>query len=609
MISEKHHEMIMQASLSNCSRSENGTSAEACLDVSFITAIILVSLTSFLFILACITLCLYYKWRLCRHLVETRIGIVIFFLGALLAVITTLSSYTEESVYTVYLFFLLIFCGMIVLLVGSALLFENASPDRSFDDYSREDHERLPVGHKHGSIGLIIWAVTAPLCMLELLFAVCAAKHGPFEAYAPLMYVALVQKVIQAKVYQFSLRHKVAKRDMRMGCSWLLKIISIFNFAFWIDWIVTSRIDNDFVVHLFGNGFSVVKAAYNALLIDYRLMCGLLFLEHSLELMEVHRDRHVRELIVDPEANEALMQDCYNAVVNVEISHSAAYGYAIGSLLMSTQLIAGLQYLGYVGEWSNIFPIIACVAVVVFGFLLLSVNGNACDCDRELSRQNWRETESKAIDIMVCFMGTIGFIFWFMKASYCCLWAYEYAASSHTELSEYLVWTTLKDFSYAITVIFELYFFVKMGPHFGCDQERSRLSAKQFYVCAIMMALSSLVISFVVDEYNGQVEELLAHAHISNTMSTFLQAAGPIHLGFSLHMFLHFFIMNRRLAQFQYNWRHRQAHNPQNSQRCSESSTERNYYHINTESIGETKDEREPLISRSGNQRQHHDEL
>ena len=587
----------MQVKLGNSSRSENGTS-EVCLDVSFITAIILVSLTSFLFILACITLCVYYKWRLLRQIVETRIGIVVFFLGALLAVITTLSSYTERSVYTVYLFFLLIFIGMVVLPAGSALLFENASPDRSVVGYSCE---RLPVGHKHGSIGFIVWVVTAPLCILELLFAVCAAKHGPFEGYAPLMYIALVQKVIQAKIYHFSLRHKVPKRDMRMGCSWLLKIISVFNFAFWIDWIATSESDNDFVVHLFGNGFSIVKGAYNALLIDYRLLCGLLFLEHSLELMEVHTDRNVHELI-DPEANEALMQDCYNAVVNVEIPHSAAYGYAIGSVLMSTQLIAGLQYLGYVGKWTNIFPIIACVAVVVFGFLLLSVNGSACDSDREFNKKNWRETESKAIDIMVCFMGTIGFVFWFMKASYCCLWAYKYAASSNTELSEYLVWTTLKDFSYAVTVIFQLYFFVKMGPHFGCDQERSRLSAKQFYVCTVMMALSSLVISFVVDEYNGQVEDLLDQAHISNTMSTFLRAAGPIHLGFSLHMFLHFFIMNRRLAQFQYNWRHRQTQNSQTSQRSPESSTEGNYFHINSEPREVKNDEREPLISRSCNQ-------
>lgn len=581
----------------NCSRSENGTSGEVCLDVSFITAVILVTLTSFLFVLACITLIVYYKWRLCCHIVETRIGIVIFCLGALLTVITTLSSYTEKSVYTVYLFFLLIFCGMGVLPVGSAVLFENASPDRSLGDYS---YERLPVGHRHGSIGLIVWVVTAPLSILELLFAICAAKHAPFNAYAPLMYIALVQKIIQAKVYHFSLRHKVAKRDMRMGCSWLMKIISVFNFAFWIDWIVTAQSDNEFVVHLFGNGFSVVKAAYNALLIDYRLLCGLLFLEHSLELMETRTNQHVREILdLDPDASEALMQDCYNVVVNVEISHSAGYGYVIGSLVMSTQLIAGLQYLGYVGNWSNIFPVITCVVVVVFGFLLLSVNSSTVESGSEFTRKNWRETESKAIDVMVCFMGTIGFIFWFMKASYCCQWAYKYSTSSNTDLFEYLIWTTLKDFSYAITVIFQLYFFVKMGPHFGCDRESSRLRAKQFYVCTIMMALLSLVVSFVVDEYDDRVEELLAHAYISNTMSTFLQAAGPIHLGFSLHMFLHFFIMNRRLAQFQYNWRHRQT---PNSQHCPQSSTGNNYYQA------ETKDERQPLISHSGHQWQHHDQ-
>ena len=119
------------------------------------------------------------------------------------------------------------------------------------------------------------------------------------------------------------------------------------------------------------------------------------------------------------------------------------------------------------------------------------------------------------------------------------------------------------------------------------------------------MALSSLGVSFVVDEYNGPVEKLLKHAHISNAMSAFLQAAGPINLGFSLHMFLHFFIMNRRLTQFQYKWRHRQT---QNSQPCPESSTEGNYFHINTESTEKTNDEREPLISRSCNQRQHHDQ-
>lgn len=64
-----------------------------------------------------------------------------------------------------------------------------------------------------------------------------------------------------------------------------------------------------------------------------------------------------------------------------------------------------------------------------------------------------------------------------------------------------------------------------MGPNFGCDEESSRQKTKHFYVTTIMMALFSLLISFVVDEYSGRVEKLLDQAHISKTMSAFLQAA------------------------------------------------------------------------------------
>ena len=554
------------------------------LDVSFANAVILVTLASFVFFLACITLFVYYQWRVCRHIVETRIGIVVFFLGVLLTVITTLSSYTERTVYAIYRLALLTGCGMVVLVVGCAILFESASPERPLDDYG---YERVPIGYLHGSMGMIIWVITLPLSILELLFAIGAAKQAPDTTYSAVMYTALVQKIVQASVYHFSLRHKVARADLRMACSWLLKIISFFNFAFWIDSIATSHSDNDWVVGLFGNGFSIVKSAYNALLIDYRLLCCLLFLEHALELTEVRVNRRVDE-IFDPDANEALI-DSY-ASVDVEISHSSGYGYVVGLVLIATQLVAGLQYLDFVGKWTNIFPIIANVVVILFGLLLLygSVSIVADNDGFNNRTSKWRETESKAIDVMVCFMGAIGFIFWFVKASYCGLWASKYS-SSDTEFHQYLTWTALKNFIYAITVIFQIYFFVKMGPHYGCDRESSRQRAKHFYVTTVMMALLSLLISFVVDEYNGRVEKLLDQAHISKTMSAFLRAAAPIHLGFSLHMFLHFFIMNRRLSQFQYNWQHKQLGNSHDTQQPSTRNTETN------EEAGE---ERQPLISR-----------
>ncbi|KAK2572260.1 hypothetical protein P5673_002479 [Acropora cervicornis] len=132
-----------------------------------------------------------------------------------------------------------------------------------------------------------------------------------------------------------------------------------------------------------------------------------------------------------------------------------------------------------------------------------------------------------------------------------------------------------------------------MGPHYGCDSENSQQKAKHFYVVMVMMGLLSLLISFVVDEYYGHVESLLHKANLSTTMSAFLQAAAPIHLGFSLHMFLHFFIMNRRLSQFQYNWRQRQL-----GSQCGVNQPSIQTLESSTQIVVQAKEEQRPLISR-----------
>ena len=185
------------------------------LDVSFANAVVLVTLSSFVYSSACIVLCVYYQWRAFQHIVETRFGIVVFFLGVLLTTITTLSSYKEKTVYAVYRLAMLSGCGIVLLVVGCAVLFESYPLIRPLDD---NHHRRLPVGYQHGSMGVIIWIITVPLSLLELLFAIGAAKQAPDPTYAAVRYTALVQKIVQAGVYHFSLRHKVAKVGL---CNWL----------------------------------------------------------------------------------------------------------------------------------------------------------------------------------------------------------------------------------------------------------------------------------------------------------------------------------------------------------------------------------------------------
>ena len=88
------------------------------LDVSFANAVVLVTLSSFVYSSACIVLFVYYQWRAFQYIVETRFGIVVFFLGVLLTTITTLSSCEEKTVYAVYRLAMLAGCGIVLLVVG-----------------------------------------------------------------------------------------------------------------------------------------------------------------------------------------------------------------------------------------------------------------------------------------------------------------------------------------------------------------------------------------------------------------------------------------------------------------------------------------------------------
>ncbi|XP_031571763.1 uncharacterized protein LOC116305900 [Actinia tenebrosa] len=518
-------------------------------DVSLASSVILTVMSSVLFSSASAVLFLYYWRRLGRALVETRIGLVIFFLGALLTAITTLGCYKRDKVYGVYTLFIEISIGIILMIAGVVSLFERQSPEREIDDYGRP---LIPVGHTHGSTGIVIWVITIPLSALEMLFAIGAATKAPAPVYATVEFVSLTQKLVQASIYYFSLRHKVPSPLMRMGCSWFLKTISLLNFAMWIDSIVTTHTDNAFAMELFGKGFSIVKSAYNALLIDYRLLCSLLFLEHVFELEDT-RDNSIEapyDLFDEPRPDRETMN---STSVNVEVVHYSGYGYMIGLICVGLQLVNGLQYLDFVGDWSNIFPILADFAVILFGLLLLGGSSPI-----ENNHRKWRETESKAIDIMVGFMGAVGFVFWLMKSSFCFLWTFSTMSKPADKATKsYLAWTSVKDLVRAIGMLFQLHFFVKMGPHY------SRNIGRRMYhllVPAIMLALLSIFVACVIDQYNGRVEHLINQSHLDPSITSFFEAAAPIHLGFSLHMFLHFYIIKRKMSSLQYVHPRRDVH-------------------------------------------------
>ena len=547
------------------------------LDVALASSVILTSVSGLLFILACVILAGYYFARVGRLVVETSIGLVLFFLVALLTTITTLSTSDNESLYTSYLLTLEAIVGVAVLTIGAVVLFENVSVEQTVDAFGQVRH---PVGSTHGSMGIIIWGVTMPLIVLEMLFGVGNATRSTQPFYAALEFSSLTQKIVQASTYHFSLRHRVPRTQLRFACSWYLKLVALFNFAFWVDSVVTCGADNAFVRGLFGEGFSVVKAAYNALLIDYRLLCFLLFLEHALELDHVESDPpHASDF--SDQADEPVQRSPVRGThVNGQSSHWTGAGYVLGLMGLLFQLFNMLQYLNFVGSWASISFILANVVVIGCGLALLRGSTPSTRPDGK-----WRETESKAIDVMVGFMGAIAFMFWLMKGWFCALWASR--MSNHGELFSYLTWTSSKNFVTTVGVLFQLCFFIKMGPNFGVQPRDSK--AKHFFIPLVMVSLLAIFFSSIVDQYDGKVEEFLGEANLNEAVLTFLKAAAPIHLGFCLHMFFHFFIMQQKMGSAQ--------NHQQNA--CSTSNSTGNTAIIVpvTSPLGESNEgERQPLI-------------
>ena len=69
---------------------------------------------------------------------------------------------------------------------------------------------------------------------------------------------------------------------MKEGATWYLKIVSLFNYTMWLDSMVQTSDEN--IKMMFGQGWSAINTANIALLIDYRLLCCLLFAEHAVEV-------------------------------------------------------------------------------------------------------------------------------------------------------------------------------------------------------------------------------------------------------------------------------------------------------------------------------------
>ena len=159
-----------------------------------------------------------------------------------------------------------------------------------------EETNEPTLGRQQPSMGMVVGAITFPLIVIEIVLIIStqASKNAykpSGETYELWTFVIvdksmfLTQKFIQAVMYLY-LRNKITCVDYKENAQFYFRILSFFNLIEWVD----SQVNADSDVQLSGaeqkldRWFDVFADLYKALIIDYRLLCCLLFLEHSMEI-------------------------------------------------------------------------------------------------------------------------------------------------------------------------------------------------------------------------------------------------------------------------------------------------------------------------------------
>lgn len=488
------------------------------------------SLASFSFLLAIIILLFYSKGD--SQIVGASFSRGVIFFSGFVVLIAGLSI-NREHFYMIYILAANVTVGIALNIYGCFTFFKPPV-----------NNERALGSVGEGSISVIMVGITVPLCLMDMVLAVVSVKHDVWQAAA--VAVTVMQKLIQVGVYHFSIRHKVPAHNRHQGASWFLKIMALFNFAMYLHAIVEgSATMSHSMKPVLAAGASVVSAVYGSLVVDYRLLCLLLYIELALEVDVWKRSEEVNKNSETEEENIQQIQQQQVPIVTtrkfrIAASQYSGVGYLIGILVLLAQFTVAIQFMkneqGFVG--SCLFGILADLLVIIPGLVLLrmaSSKEKAC-----------REPSAKGVGIMVASMGLVGLFYWILRLSITVLTA---TRTQHDCNVQTLVWISITNGVRIVGIVFQLVFFYRISPCIGEQPNIRQQKVSYLLIPVVMLAQISVFVNTVVDSYRHVVEEQLHHAHPSIVVLASFKMGEPLHLGFCLHMFFHFLVVNNNLRR------------------------------------------------------------
>ena len=208
-----------------------------------------------------------------KSLLDNILGKLIFAMGITSSLVTQLCTipYLEEDsnnitiwyLYIMILSFVTVFC----VVFGYAFLFVKPN-----------DHH--DIGSHDKGMGLVLGIVSVLVVGLEFILIIMVNIREHLGKAS--LFVFAVEKIVQVVVYlrirrlTFDADHE----ECKSGAAFYFSFLSFINFTIWLNCIPFTDIPiYDKLAH--GHILQYVDQALN---IDYRLLCALLFLEHAIEI-------------------------------------------------------------------------------------------------------------------------------------------------------------------------------------------------------------------------------------------------------------------------------------------------------------------------------------
>ena len=126
-----------------------------------------------------------------------------------------------------------------------------------------------------------------------------------------------------------------------------------------------------YIDNVLEDGGSVVSAVYAAMVIDYRLLCCLLFAELAIQVegWDFTRQHPVDNRVVDQQTG---------IISRVATSQYTGIGYMVGMTMIILQSLNALEYVirdgkSAIGPWVAVFGILADVFVIILGMILFQM--------------------------------------------------------------------------------------------------------------------------------------------------------------------------------------------------------------------------------------------